>query len=146
MKTGFTLLELLIVIAIGVIVAGFIFTAFVDYGNEQSFRATVVEMVAITKEARQKTLSAETTTQFGVHFASSSLVVFEGGSYDPASSSNKIYNFSNVSLTPELSSGGSEVVFARLSGEASATGTIEILNHRSNSTTSILIRGSGLVE
>lgn len=146
MNKGFTLLELLLVITLMTALAAFVFLSFVEYGASQSFRVTVTEVTSVIKETRQKTLSAETITQFGIHVASSSIVVYEGGAYNALNTSNKVISLPGVTLVPQLSGGVSEFTFARLTGEASATGTILITDNRLNSTTSIIIHRSGLVE
>lgn len=135
-------MELLVVIALIFIIATFVFTAFTNYGNEQMFKATVVEVASAIKEARLKTLSAETDTQLGIHFESSALVVFEGVTYNAASPTNKIISLPNITINTTLT----DVVFARLTGLPSANGTITLEDNRSNSTSVITITASGLVE
>ena len=146
MQKGFTLIELLIVIAIMGTVALFVFDSFVEYRDTQQVRATVVEVTSIIKETRQRTISSETDTQFGVYIATSSLTVFEGSTYNPVGANNRVFEIPKVELSTLLSDLSSEVVFARLSGVPSATGTISIYDGGLNSTTTITIQGSGLLE
>ncbi len=145
MKDGFTLLELIIVVAILSFISLFVFSAFTDYKDTQVAEATVVEINSLIKETRQKTISAETSSQFGLHFATSSLVVFEGATYSAGNSSNRTYNFYNTNIDAELS-GGDDIIFSRLTGEASATGTIAIGHTRLNSTTTLVMQSTGLIE
>ncbi|MES2966980.1 MAG: type II secretion system protein [Patescibacteria group bacterium] len=146
MKRGFTLIELLFTISLIAIVSTFVFTAFVEYGNQQVFQSAVVEVASVIKETRQKTLSSETTTQFGVYFAADHLVVFEGSVYNPASITNQIKTLPGVTITPVLTGGVSEFVFTRLTGEPTATGVVTITDNRSGSTEEITILSSGLIE
>lgn len=143
---GYTLLELLIVVALTVIVAGFIFVGFIKYGDEQRTSSVLIEIKSLLKETKQKTTAAETDSQFGVYFATSSMVVFEGALYSDNDPENIVYNFPDFNISPELSGGVFEVVFARLTGEPSATGTITIDYVRSSSTRSLVINNSGLIE
>lgn len=146
MKRGFTLIELLLSITLIAIVSTFVFTSFVEYGNQQVFKSAVVEVVSVIKVARQKTLSAETTTQFGVYVATSSLVVFEGSSYSVSNPTNKVFPVPGMSLDAQLSDGTKTLIFTRLTGAPSATGTINIGYSRLNSTTTITIQSAGLIE
>lgn len=146
MKQGFTIIELLLVVAIITIVATFAIESFIEYRDTQSARAVVVDLSSIFNETKQKTLSSETSTQLGVYFSTSTIVVFEGASYNPVASGNIIHSFPNTDIDVQLSDSSDQVVFARLTGVPSATGTIEIGHTRLNSTTTIGIIGSGLLE
>lgn len=146
MKNGFTLLELIIVLSILGIITLFIFSAFTDYKDTQVAEATVVEINSLIKETRQKTISAETSSQFGLHFATSSLTVFEGAVYSASNVTNRIYNFSNTNIDTELSSGGNDIIFSRLTGVTNATGTIAVGHSRLNSTTTLIMQTTGLIE
>ncbi len=146
MKRGFTLIELLLSITLIAIVSTFIFTSFVEYRNQQVFQSAVVEVASVIKETRQKTLSSETTTQFGIYFFSDHLVVFEGAIYNPASVTNQIKTLPGVTVTPSLTGGVSEFIFTRLTGVPSAIGAITITDNRSGSTEVITILSSGLIE
>ena len=145
-KSGYTVIELLVIVALNILVAGFIFTGFVNYSNEQRFNTTVSEIKSHFKETRQKTTAAETNSQFGIYFATSSLIVFEGPSYSNTKLENVIYRYPDFSISPQLSASTSAVVFARLTGKPSATGTIMISNSRSGSVRNLVITNSGLIE
>ena len=146
MKNGFTLLELIIVMAILGMITLFTFSAFTDYKDIQVAEGTVVEINSLIKETRQKTISAETSSQFGIHFATTSLVVFEGSTYNPGNTANHTYNFSNTNIDIQLSNGGDDIIFSRLTGVANSTGTIAIGHTRLNSTTTLIMQATGLIE
>ena len=143
---GYTLIELLVVVALTIVVAGFIFVGLRDYSNEQRFNRVMIEIKALFRETQQKTTAAETDSQFGIYFATSSIVVFEGSMFNSGHANNITYNFLDFSILPELSGGALGITFARLYGEPSATGTIAITNKQTNATRSLLISNSGLIE
>ena len=146
-QSGFTFIELLVVIAIVAIIATFAVESFVEYRDTQSARAVSVDISSIFNETRQKTLSSESVSaQFGVYFSTSTVTVFEGSTYNPAASGNVVHSFVNTNIDTQLSDGSSQIIFARLTGTPSATGTIEIGHSKLNSTTTITIIGSGLLE
>lgn len=122
------------------------FNSFIDYRNEQIVRTGMVEVASIVKETRLKTISAETLGQYGLHIGTDEMVLFSGNVYDPASSSNRIFPLNQVYLGTNFSDGSDEVVFERLTGVPSATGTIVVYDKAYNSARTILITDSGLVE
>ena len=146
LKIGFTLIELLVVITLTIFVAGFIFVGLKNYSDEQRFNNVQSEIKSIFKETRQKTTAAETDSQFGIYFATSSLIVFEGSSYSNINPSNVIYDYPDFIILPQLSASAYEIVFARLTGEPSATGTIDIGSDLTGSVRSLVISSSGLIE
>ncbi len=145
-KNGFTLIELLVVVAIFGLLITVTITSLIEYRDIQVAKSSVTEVVSIIKETRQKTVAAETITQFGVYIASSSLTVFEGNVYDISNLTNKTFSIPGMSLSAQFSDGSSTLIFTRLTGEPSATGTIDIGYPRLNSTTTITIKEAGLIE
>jgi len=146
MQRGFTLIELLLVMVLVSILAIFVFSSLIDYRDRQTSRATILEVSSLIKETRHKTLSAETDSQFGIHIANDGVVVFEGGVYDAGDAANRNFFFANTNFLTQFSDGSDEIVFSRLTGIPSATGTIDIGDLRSNSTTTLTITSSGLIE
>jgi prepilin-type N-terminal cleavage/methylation domain-containing protein len=142
---GFTLIELLVVIGIVVLIAGFIFVGLLNYGYQQRFIAQVTDVQLLIAETRQRTITAETNQNFGVRFETDRLIVFEG-SYSTTSPGQRVYVFSGISISPSLTNATNTITFTRLTGAPSATGTILIIDGRTNSTTSIQINQTGLVQ
>lgn len=143
---GFTLIEILIVIALVGIAASFIFTGFMNYATYQRYVATETEVASLIKEARQRSLSSINDTTHGVRFASSSVTSFRGSSYSAGDPSNVVTNLFGATLSIDLTAGTDEIVFARKTGAASATGTISIIGANSIGSTTLTIEGTGLVQ
>ncbi|USN87371.1 MAG: prepilin-type N-terminal cleavage/methylation domain-containing protein [Candidatus Nomurabacteria bacterium] len=146
MQNGFTLIELLVTLLLMTLLALWSFSSLKEYRDLQIARSNALEISSLIKEARQKTLSAETDTQFGVHVATSSITVFEGASYNPSDPNNLTFTFLRTNLLTQLSDSSSDIMFARLTGVPSATGTIAVGDTALNSTTTITIQEAGLVE
>jgi len=146
MQRGYTIIELLIVMVLITIIAVFVSNSFIEYKDTQVHRAAVLEVSSVLKETKMKTVSSETDAQLGIHVSTSSLVVFEGVTYNSADVTNVTFPILGATLDATLSDSSSEVVFARLSGVPSATGTIDVIDSKLNSTTTLTITGSGLVE
>lgn len=146
-QAGFTLIEILIVIVILVLISGFVFSSMIEYGRMQELRAVTADLTAIIKEARGKTISAETLNRFGVYLATTSVVAFEGTTYTGSNLTNATTTFSGYTLTVNFpGTTTKQIIFDRLTGAPSATGTITLTQNTTNSTSSITIMASGLLE
>lgn len=142
---GFTLIEIIVVISIIGIIAGVSSVTFMNMYRTSTLKAGGNEVYSALTSARERTLSSENDTVYGVRIATSSVIRFAGPTYNPSDTQNTIYYFGkDVSATSSLISTGTNVLFRRLTGESSASGTIYIRNGISTST--IVIRTSGLIE
>ena len=145
-ERGFTLVELLVVFVLFAIAASLIFQWFLEYVAAQQFQAGVVEVTSLVREARQETLAAEGDQVHGVYFATSSVTSFSGATYDPSDPDNEVTSFEGLTISPSLTAGTSSLSFRRLSGIASATGTVLFTSRQTGATTSLTIRHTGIIE
>jgi prepilin-type N-terminal cleavage/methylation domain-containing protein len=146
---GFTLMEILGVVAVMTILMTIVLTSFTTLNKNQALDKTAKYVASIIEEARGNTLFSKNDAQYGIKFASSSVTLFKGATYSAGSSDNVVYelnplvSISNISL----SGGGSEMVFDRLTGNTTQTGTIT-LSLNSSTTTRVYVSFSktGIVE
>lgn len=145
---GFTLIELLLVLTILGVIAALSVSGFIANSVAQQFAGAVTETALTIQEARQRTLSAETETQFGVEISAGAITVFEGDSLVAATAIRSVVDGSaqGVVYEPALALGTTTIVFARLTGEPSATGTIVVRSIRTGATSTIRITDGGLVQ
>lgn len=144
-RGGFTLVEIIVVIAILGVIATISVAAFVNMNKSSMLRAARDEVYGALSFARERTLASENDMVYGVHLSTSSVTRFEGNTYTAGSASNVVYSFgAMVSATSTLITQNPNIIFRRLTGVPSATGTIFIYN--GESTTTVQIHGSGLVE
>jgi len=126
--SGVTIIELLVVIAI----LSFLFTittgSFRSANSSEALDTDTQRISSELKEARSLTLSSKNADTFGVHLASSSITLFEGAAFVAGGAEN-----ATMPLNPlvrissiALSGGGSDVVFQRLSGKTSQSGTVTV--------------------
>lgn len=142
---GFTLIEILVVLVIISIITGISVATFVNMNRGAILREASSNVYDALTSARGRTLSSQNNTVYGVRMSTSSIIRFEGSTYTPGNTSNTVYLFNSaVSATSSLITQGKDIIFQRLNGEPSATGTVYIRNGISTST--IIIHGSGLVE
>lgn len=144
---GFTFIELLVVVAILAV-----FSAVSLYTFRQVFwsageRVAAQEVVEALRYARAQSVAARGDTTYGVRIATSSVTRFVGTAYNPTHASNTVYFFeAGATATGTLVHGAVDIVFARRTGIPSATGTLFIVDARAQSTSTITIQGTGLVE
>lgn len=125
-KSGWSLVELIVVIAIFGILAVAAFVSFGGFRNAKTLETTVDEAVSLLNEARSKTLSSEDDSQYGVRFENFKMTLFKGDGYSSSSPSNKITAISPLVeiSSVSLSGGGSDVVFQKINGKTGNFGSL----------------------
>lgn len=145
-KRGFSLIELLIVLAIGVAITGITYVSFNNYGGNQTLEKQTDVVQSYIEKARLQAINSKNFSPFGIKFASSSVTLFQGTGYSASSASNTVYTFSPKLQISSINLAGnvSEMYFSNVTGEPSATGTITLKLNNSSSTKVISIFGTGL--
>lgn len=145
--SGFTLIEVLVSVAIVGLIATISVASFSTFEKKEALETDTGKVLALLAEARTQTLSAKDGAYFGVHFEATRAVLFKGGTYSAGSADNQAHPFDDeVTLaSTTLSGGGSEVIFKRLTGATSQSGTITLASVRDAGTTRIItIAGTGV--
>ncbi len=144
---GFTLLELIVVIAILVILSGVIIGAFVIFNTTEGVNKDTELVLETLRLARNQTLASKNEMQYGVHFSATNITLFSGATYNPSTSGNEIFALhAGDSLSVNLNSGGDDVVFDRLTGATSESGTITITSSNSATSKNVTIYSTGLIQ
>lgn len=127
-KKGFTLIEILIVISIVTVLSTIIIGFFVDYRRSQGVAQDTELITSMLYRARNNAISSNGSSDYGVHFATSSVTIFKGSTYTPSNTTNQVFTLTigNTLSTISLSSGGVDVVFNKLTGETTQTGTLTL--------------------
>ncbi len=146
---GFTLAETLMVVAITVMVSMIMFFSFSNYSSTEALSKDQARVVSVLEKARALTLDSYNSSQYGVHFATSTVTIFTGTTYNPANSSNLVttlnprVQISNITLV----GGGSDILFNRLSGETNQMGTTTLSLVANDSVTrTVAIYSTGLIQ
>lgn len=148
MNKGFTIIELLVSVAIIGVVAVLLISGFNSFRESTQLNEAHSNILGILRDARSRTLSGEKNTHYSVHFEENQVVLFSGSLYVSGFSSNEVYSLPSLTRISSISLGGpTEVIFARLTGSASASGTITIQStSNSSKTKTIIITSSGSIE
>jgi len=146
---AFTLVEMLVVLALSLILLVVTITTFSGLSNTQSVDKDAENAVALLQKARNYTVNSENALSYGVAFASTSVTFFKGTTYSPTASTNITYKLSTKVLMSslQLTGGATSIYFKSISGEPSATGTISYQLSKVGSTTrTIILYGTGMAE
>lgn len=150
-QRGFTLIEILVVVGIIVLFLGLSIPQLRSFQQVSYLQGTGEETVAALRLAKSKTLASEEALQYGVYFDAISTpnqyTLFQGSSYatrapakDEITVLKKAIEISAISL-----GAGDEVVFERVTGAPSATGTItfrQVADPSRTKTVSVLTSGT----
>jgi len=149
---GFTLVEILIVIAILLVLIAIAFPTFRFFQSESGLNNSTEEIINTLRLAQSKTLASEGADRWGVYFSTSTAfdqyILFQGENYaSRVTSADKIYSLpQSVEIYDVNLTGEPEVVFDRLIGSTGQPGNLSVRlkeNHTKNQT--IYIENSGQV-
>ena len=127
-KKGFTLVEMLLVIAIIMIIVAVATPQLLRMRNLQIIKGSGEDVLAVFNKAHSETLASLNSLQYGVHLQSDKIIMFSGTVYNSNNASNEIIKIVSPATISSISlaNGGSDIYFSRLSGTASTTGTIVV--------------------
>ena len=147
-KRGFSLLEMLIVIAIMTIILAVIIIPLSSLRNRQALNSGAEELVSLISQARSKTIAAVAGANHGVHLNvdDNKAELFQGDSYPGTTiqilAINPALTLSDISLD----SGGDDIIFEKISGTTGQFGSLTLtLNSDSTQERVIIIEPTGVV-
>ncbi|MFH1820488.1 MAG: prepilin-type N-terminal cleavage/methylation domain-containing protein [Candidatus Nealsonbacteria bacterium] len=132
-KKGFTILEVLIVVAILVILVAIAVPAYHIFLKGSDLNSSTEEIISILRLAQVRTLSSENDSSWGVYFSTSTVphqyTLFQGLSYvsrEPLA--DEVYQVSKSIEIESMSvaGGGNEIVFDRIVGTTAKFGQISL--------------------
>ncbi len=147
LRKGFTLIETMSAIAIGILLISIIFYSFSSLRNNASLQKNVSQAKSILEEARYSSISEKSDYSYGVHLQSDRLVLFSGSVYNSADAKNKTQLFDNATLDNiSLNGGGSEIIFNKITGSTNTFGTFRIKSSIDlNKSMIIRVIGTGVI-
>jgi prepilin-type N-terminal cleavage/methylation domain-containing protein len=139
-QSGFSLLEILVVLGMFVLISGFALVISIDSFRSHNFGSEQELVVGLLQKARSQAMDNIDQTPHGVHFTSSNYSIFEGPTY-----TSGIDFPVGSGITP---SGATDVVFAQLSGQvAGANPPLKIVlkDNTTGKTFNIFINNEGQI-
>lgn len=151
-KNAFTLFEFLIVIAIIAVLATAGAINFTDYRARREFNATSQEMVAVLRNAQNRSLSQESGNRWGVYFENSAsgrgfYELFSGISY----SSNSVVFHANLKdgIKFDIPAAGatSTIIFSPVAGLPISAASVKIsLKNNPSVSSTIIVNANGQIQ
>jgi len=127
---GISIIEILIVISIIVIISAIAIPNLSKFHNQQALQNTTEDVISLLNEARNSTISSKNSNTYGIHFQSDKVILFAGASFTSDPSNKQVDLDSSVTIPVaggiNLNGGGSDIVFARITGDTTEYGTIII--------------------
>ncbi|MFA6295974.1 MAG: prepilin-type N-terminal cleavage/methylation domain-containing protein [Patescibacteria group bacterium] len=127
---GFTLIELILVIAISATLAALAVPTIGQFSNRTQIDATETEIISALRLAQAKAMAVEQDSKFGVYFdnVNQKFYIFRGLNFGDNPSENIEYNYPNV-INVAQSFTGNQADFEKLFGTTTDTGNIVITNN-----------------
>ncbi|MEX0616342.1 MAG: type II secretion system protein [Candidatus Woykebacteria bacterium] len=121
-SSGFTLIEIILVIALFSLAFGFILVSITRPKSQADIRAAEDQIYFALKEAQNLAMVGSTggsssAESHGVHFEQNKIVIFKGASYNLSDTANLETTFEpSISISP-INLPSSNIIFSKLSGE-----------------------------
>ena len=142
---AFTALELILVITIMATLSGF----FLLYSQGTTVRTDlntqVAHFVAELRLAHSDSDSGKDPGDFGVNLSCNAYTIFEGSTYDVATTSNRIVELPETIVIQNinLNGGATDIIFTSPQGETSQNGTLEFYSEPLDETKTVTITTLG---
>lgn len=148
-QTGFSLIEMIVVIAIGAFLVSAVIVSFSSFRNNKIVDVSADQILSVINEARVKTVSSEDYSRFGVRFEAGRVVFFKGDVFTEPNSSNiqtmlsPLVEISDISIN----GGGADIVFQKLTGKTSNYGSLRVrLKSDNNKYKTISVKSTGIAD
>ena len=142
MKKGFTLIEIMVAIAILVLIFGLGGNMGLNFYRQYLREQSKSDLTTILKKARSRAMADINQSNHGVYVGENQNILFQGNSYSSrATEYDQAFDkASGISI-----SGLGEIVFERFRGSASASSTIILTDVFTNKTKTIEINYEGRI-
>lgn len=148
LKKGVSLPEVLVFVGIVGIISYLTVSSFFGYKSNQSLEKSVLQVATALERAKNLATSSKNGSQYGVHFSTDRVIVFQGSTYSQNSPNNETFMIDQMSqIGTTTFYGGGDVVFERLVGNTSNFGTSTIfLKNQPSKTKDIFVNNMGIVK
>lgn len=141
MKKGFTMIEILLSMAVLSIIVGIGSPIYQSFQNRNNLDITTTTIVQTMRRAQVLAQSVDGDTSWGVKIQSGSIVLFQGVNFETRDPEfDEMFDLP-TSITP---SGLPEIIFTKFTGLPQITGSI-VLTYNINETRNITINEKGTI-
>lgn len=148
MNKGFTIIEIIITVAILLVITTLTLIALNTFRENQSFKNAVNETISLINQARSKTLSSQDFSQYGIHFELSRVVLFKGTTFSEPNPNNIVLILpSSIEISSiSLNGLGVNLIFQKLTGKTDQFGSVVFrVKNDISKTKTIDIKNTGII-
>lgn len=145
-KHGFTIIEFLIAFAIMGALLAAILPSFISFRRSSALNTETEELLTVINRARVLSVSSKNDQQFGIHFETNRVVLFQGPTYSAVDPANEIHTLNSLLALSgtTINGGGSEVLFQKVTGATSQNATTTLVVSGTTASTTILVFPTGI--
>jgi prepilin-type N-terminal cleavage/methylation domain-containing protein len=143
---GFTIAEIIVAVAIMTLVASVGVVTFVSSKNSANLNSFTDGIISSLEQARSNSASGKGGSSYGIRFATTTLThtLFIGSTYNASTATNIVTQIgTGYTLSTNLTASSTTIVFSRLTGVPSATGTITLLQQATSKSKVITVGSQG---
>lgn len=148
MCRGFTLIEMLVVVAVLAVIAAVALAGLVSFRGHSDLTAASEQAISYLSDARARTLASKSDSQYSVRFNLDRFIFFKGTAFASSSTDNVQFLLpAGVEISSiALAGGGKDVIFERITGETPQSGTVVFrLKADTSRTKTVAIKSTGVV-
>jgi Tfp pilus assembly protein FimT len=145
-RFGISLIEVVIVIGIILLLTVFSYNSFRSSDEYYALDSDAQYIIELFETSRSKTIAREQGLQYGIVVASSSVVLFNGQTFNQESNDNEEIQLSGRTHISASTTQGNIFVFEPFTGSVINTGTIKIMSRRSEQFLEIEVFPTGIVK
>lgn len=112
---GFTVIEILLVIAIAVVLFALVFPLGINFYRDWQLQNTTQQILQTLRKAQGRAMASELDSSFGIYIQERSYVLFKGDSFE--NRENQLDEVFDLPLSIVIDSSPKEIVFSKLRGE-----------------------------
>ncbi|OHA56908.1 MAG: hypothetical protein A2114_00370 [Candidatus Vogelbacteria bacterium GWA1_51_14] len=125
-RRGFTVFEIVIAVAIIAIVATIILGQAGVFRRQAALAGEAERLLTILERARTETLASKDSLNYGVYFEVGAVTIFSGSAYVAGATGNEVISLDSSVEIIAIDFTDNQVVFERLTGVASNSGSITL--------------------
>ncbi len=148
---GFTIVELLLIIAVITVLGGFGIANYSSFRNSKVLEEQVDVVVADIRETASRARSQESDNQWGIHFDNPAgnnndyYQIWYGASYAGGTITERVNLSPGLNFTDPASAASEDVIFSKATGLPTASATIVIQSSATSASGTIQISTQGQV-
>ncbi len=124
--TGFTLVEILVVVGIIGVLAASVLAGLNYFSRQEELDTTAQEVLTALRLAQNRTLASEGSSNYGVYFEAGQFTLFKGGAYIPGAVDNQVHVLPSRLTFSSINILGSTALFERLTGASVNAGSVRL--------------------